>query len=755
MTGVGRALWRNLRGRLGPTLAAARPHWPLGAVLVVLLVAALLTGARVSLLEGAEEAPFVAQALERQGHADEPPYVELVAQFAHHPAVDESPAYRWLSQGAVALCAGHDASAAPIRPNPYLSAYDPAGGANRNTLLHPLAAVGVARAVRLLRVFSLLAMLGATAAAYAIALWLTGDRSAATLTAVATGLLPAAVIAASTANADALTALTVVVILVIAVRLWERPASSGWVLASMAAPALGMLVSPAARTISPLPLLVMAVTVLHTHDGRVRRHRALLTAAGLGLYLIVRALCALAVAEADPLVLQAAEVIVGLRSSRPALILTRFTQALWGVLGWRSVPLDRVAYTALNALTIVSAGGLALAALRRWWSPPATVARHGWWVVVALVLALAGRYLLLLWRDGGLLAESLAGLIAPVGLLLAAGWCAWLPQRGQWLMSVALAVLMFVAALALPATTQRSAPPELDLTYLADENVTPVGIEYGNDLYLVGYSVDRDTVARGEAVTVRLVWLARRRPAVDYTVSVEVTGRQRMQVGIANSMPGGGTSPTSDWIPGQIIQDEIAVPISPLAHTPTKGDIRVTVYRGIKEDPLTARAPDGAELGISPRIGAIRLVSPYETRYEPAAPMQVDWGESVRLLGFGVNPVQPRLGAPWTIDLYWQALQPVRVDYTVFVHLVNAYGRILAQTDEQPLQGDYPTSLWREGEHVADRHVIAVPERMDGGPFYLLIGLYDAATGERLVYSSPEGLSSDHLTFGPLLPSPR
>ena len=345
-------------------------------------------------------------------------------------------------------------------------------------------------------------------------------------------------------------------------------------------------------------------------------------------------------------------------------------------------------------------------------------------------------------------------MIAPVTVLLGVGWIEWTPQRVRWVLCAATVGVLSLLLFSVPAGVERSALlAPADLAYLADEDITPVGIEYGDELYLVGYATDEATVARGQTLTVRLIWLARKRPAEDYTVSVEVTGRQRMQVGIADSMPGGGRLPTSNWIPGQITQDEIMVPISPLANTPSKGDIRVTVYRGAKESAIEAMAPNGARLGTSPSIGTVRLVPPSDVRYEPAGSTDITFGSGIRLFGFSVTPAQPELGSPWTVDLYWEAVGPIHQDYTVFCHLVNAYGRILAQTDEQPLQGDYPSSMWREGEQVHDSHVLQVPETMQGEPFYLLVGLYNAETGERLDYATTDGMKSDHVTLGPLLPT--
>jgi hypothetical protein len=79
------------------------------------------------------------------------------------------------------------------------------------------------------------------------------------------------------------------------------------------------------------------------------------------------------------------------------------------------------------------------------------------------------------------------------------------------------------------------------------------------------------------------------------------------------------------------------------------------------------------------------------------------------------------------VTLSWSSQVRVDRDYTVFVHAVGADGSLLAQDDGQPDGGRYPTSLWDPGEMVPDSHPLTVPAGAR-----LEVGLYDAATGQRL-----------------------
>ena len=732
------------------------PHGGLVAIVIIALALGGLLARWTPSLEAADEAMFLADALDEVGGKDNPAYAEFVDQYEDGEAPQRDRVYRAIFRTVAHLVVDVDQTGPPVRPNPYVRPYDPAGTANKNALIFPLSEGRLDTVIRVQRSMSLLFMLVAACLVYATALRLNMGRAAACAAAAVCALLPAALIAAAGANNDALTALALAATLFVAVSVWQGPFRVGSAALLGVVVGLAGWISPAARLtglLVPLALLLNARRIRATEPNR---QAWLACAVGIGVQASIIALGLAVIWRITPPLTWLAQVIEGARALSLSLIVERLTLALGGLLGWRNVPLDRVVYTVLAALVTISLGGIGIAVVRQNWSGGAQRSRGGWWLVASMAFLTALRATSTLLRAEGLLTEGAISFLVPGALLFTAGLFAWLSQRARWAFASGLVAVLGVAALTLmPLRLNASRAEPVGQAALDVEQVIPVGIEYGTELYLVGYEADRDSVPRGETLTVRLVWLARKQPAADHTVSVEVTGRQRMQVGIANTMPGGGRLPTSAWIPGQIVIDEVQVPISAVAQTPTRGEIRVTVYSGSDEQPIEARAPGGAPLGVSPRVGIVRLTQPTEVRYVPAAPMQADLGTSVRLFGLNAAPLPPVLGSEWTIDLYWQALSPIGNDYTVFAHLVNAYGRIQAQSDAPPLQGDYPTSLWRPNEQVFDRHVILIPDQMSGGPFFLFVGMYDPETGERLTYTAADGATSDHVTLGPLLPAPR
>ena len=119
--------------------------------------------------------------------------------------------------------------------------------------------------------------------------------------------------------------------------------------------------------------------------------------------------------------------------------------------------------------------------------------------------------------------------------------------------------------------------------------------------------------------------------------------------------------------------------------------------------------------------------------------------DQAELLGTNINPTWAQPGGVLPVTLYWQAQKVINLPYKVFVHLIDAQGKVVAQSDEIPNCGTRPTNQWPVGEPVRDRHMLRLPADLPPGEYTLNVGLYEPQTGLRLdvldQLGNPQGVS--------------
>ncbi|MBM4417428.1 MAG: glycosyltransferase family 39 protein [Chloroflexi bacterium] len=111
-------------------------------------------------------------------------------------------------------------------------------------------------------------------------------------------------------------------------------------------------------------------------------------------------------------------------------------------------------------------------------------------------------------------------------------------------------------------------------------------------------------------------------------------------------------------------------------------------------------------------------------------------------------PAEAHGGETISVDLWWYVEDPVEASYTVFLHLRQGESRTLAQNDSIPGDASSPTSTWKRGDLVFDRHLVKIPLG-SLGPARLVTGLYDAGSGRRvhLTGSSANEVTVAHVTI--------
>ena len=140
-----------------------------------------------------------------------------------------------------------------------------------------------------------------------------------------------------------------------------------------------------------------------------------------------------------------------------------------------------------------------------------------------------------------------------------------------------------------------------------------------------------------------------------------------------------------------------------------------------------------------PAYVAILNGIPYAWVHKPSAersvPQQADirLGDSIRLAGFRSNQSTLSPGDPLLLTLYWRAIGPMQKSYTVFMHLQNREGELIAQMDGLPAMAERPTTTWQAGDLIEDPREISIPTRTSSGRYLLSTGMYDPTSMDRLI----------------------
>ena len=122
------------------------------------------------------------------------------------------------------------------------------------------------------------------------------------------------------------------------------------------------------------------------------------------------------------------------------------------------------------------------------------------------------------------------------------------------------------------------------------------------------------------------------------------------------------------------------------------------------------------------------------TAPQPQVTADVNFAQQIKLVGADLKNTAGNLD----LDLDWQALVQPPHAYTVFVHVLDAQGNLIAQQDNMPVHDQLLTSCWQPGEQVTDPYTIALPAR-GPQPASIEIGLYRLDTGERLTRDDGAG----------------
>ncbi len=202
------------------------------------------------------------------------------------------------------------------------------------------------------------------------------------------------------------------------------------------------------------------------------------------------------------------------------------------------------------------------------------------------------------------------------------------------------------------------------------------------------------------------------------TLAVQIVGREGEIVG--------RTQTELTWQAGQVISTTLNVPVDAAA-LPARAVLQAGLVTPAGEwQPATS--PGGRGLDLPVDLTTLKIAPAELVVAQPQQEIRAEFGEQLTLLGYDLA----ENGAEVTLTLYWRAAATLPTDYTFFVHLLDEAGQLITQHDGQPQGGWYPTSIWAEGEVVADQLVLTLPAGSPSAPYQLAIGVYQLETLARL-----------------------
>ncbi|MCA9999145.1 MAG: hypothetical protein KDE56_25450, partial [Anaerolineales bacterium] len=225
----------------------------------------------------------------------------------------------------------------------------------------------------------------------------------------------------------------------------------------------------------------------------------------------------------------------------------------------------------------------------------------------------------------------------------------------------------------------------------------------------------------GLDINIALNWVALRQPATDYRLRLQLadpdTGEPIVEQ-LFDIWP--GRYPTSKWQPNEPVTSFHKLDIPADLVVETEPVLQVWLLEGETAVSITQGSNLLATMQLDQRE---RLYTPPPIPH----PLAAQFGDAIHLLGYDLQTGSDALH----LTLFWQAVATPATNYTVFNHLVDANGQIVAQLDAPPSGDGWLTATWLPGEIIVDQRTIP----LDGvavGNYTLLLGLYGSNGGQRL-----------------------
>jgi hypothetical protein len=272
---------------------------------------------------------------------------------------------------------------------------------------------------------------------------------------------------------------------------------------------------------------------------------------------------------------------------------------------------------------------------------------------------------------------------------------------------------------------------------------TPLQVNVGDQITLLGYDLLSPNPHPGDTVTVTLYWKASQRLTTDYSVFVHLVDEE-LNIYAQRDSLNPGRYPTRLWRTGEYNKDthEVLVPLG----TPP-GDYLLGV--GLYDQTTMVRLPIEEEVGHQIGMYFLQPVKVARAEKQPNASelgmqhqVSLPFDNGMTLLGYTAERDTLMPGDYYRLALFWKADTQLEDRYNVVLRFLDSGGGEVLSGSSEPSAGRYPTEDWEEGEIVRDNRALWVPRGFEAGEYTMQLALRDS-TGCMVPFESAPGTPAE------------
>lgn len=264
------------------------------------------------------------------------------------------------------------------------------------------------------------------------------------------------------------------------------------------------------------------------------------------------------------------------------------------------------------------------------------------------------------------------------------------------------------------------------------EIIENTNVSFGGVFALRRVEVVQNRVTAGEPILVNMPLLVLEPPAGDLAIALQVVDQSDNIWTRGALRPGNEFHPPWQWQSGDTLEAHYGLVVPP-GTPPGRYRLRIGALLYPSEAILWPTQA-GVRLPVPYiEVGDWQVLpcldcSPVTAEGTGMTPLDLVFGNELRLVGYHLGGYEFWQGRPLTVRLLWRPEQPLQDDYRLRLELLDRGGHTVAITDSWPVANWYPTSQWIPGQALVDWQTLMIPPRQAPGRYTLRIRMLKGNT---------------------------